>query len=111
MPAQQTARRHDAIDLDGRCLAMADVQPATSAGTVWATLHVESGHLPVDTCSRLVDALLATPEVLAAEHITAYVPRDHSEILEEVRRRCADVSARMAGASVVVDAVPRQRRH
>jgi hypothetical protein len=100
--------RHVAIDVDGRCLAMADVEPATDSDTARASLHVESGHLPVGTCSRLVDAVLDTPEVRQARHITAFIPRDRAEILEQVRRRCDGVSAREAGASVVVDAVPRR---
>jgi hypothetical protein len=100
--------RHVAIDVDGRCLAMADVEPATGTGTARASMHVESGHLPVGTCSRLVDAVLDTPEVRQAVHITAFIPRDRAEILEQVRRRCDGVSARPAGASVVVDAAPRR---
>ena len=106
MAATDTTR-HVAIDVDGRCLAMADVEPATATGTARASMHVESGHLPVGTCSRLVDAVLDTPEVRQAVHITAFIPRDRAEILEQVRRRCDSVSARTAGASVVVEAAPR----
>jgi hypothetical protein len=107
MASIQAPRRHVSIDRDGRCLAMADVEPVTGSRTARASLHVESGHLPVDTCRRLVDAVLDTPEVRQAEHITAFIPRDRAEILEEVRRRCDAVSARPAGASVVVDATRR----
>ena len=103
-----TIRRHVAIDLDGRCLAMADVEPVTESRTARASLHVESGHLPVGTCSRLVDAILDTPEVRQADHLTAFIPRDRAEILEQVWRRCDGVSARTAGASVVVDAETRR---
>jgi hypothetical protein len=108
MPRTATSHRHVAIDIDGRCLAMADVE-RVAAGTAKASLHVESGHLPVGTCSRLVDAVLDTPEVSEAERFTAFVPRDYAEILEQVQRRCDGVSLRMAGASIVVEAVPRQR--
>ena len=103
------SRRHVAIDLDGRCLALADVERVTTAGTAMASLHVESGHLPVGTCSRLVDAVLDTPEVSGAERFRAVVPRDHAEILEQVRRRCDSVIVRAAGASVIVEALPRQQ--
>jgi len=106
MAATKTTR-HVAIDVDGRCLAMAEVEPATATGTARASMHVESGHLPVGTCSRLVDAVLDTPEVRQAVHITAFIPRDRAEILEQVRRRCDSVSAREAGASVVIEAAPR----
>jgi hypothetical protein len=107
MASSETFRRHVAIDQDGRCLAMADIEPAAESRTARASLHVESGHLPVDTCKRLVDAVLDTPEVRQATHLTAFIPRDRAEILEEVRRRCDGVSARSAGASVVVDAETR----
>ena len=52
--------------------------------------------------------VLDTPEVRQAEHILAFIPRDRAEILEQVRRRCDAVSARTAGASVVVEAAPRR---
>ena len=107
MAGSETLRRHVAIDQDGRCLAMADVEPAAESRTARATLHVESGHLPVDTCSRLVDAVLDTPEVREADHLTAFIPRNRAEILEQVRRRCDRVSARPVGASVVVEAQTR----
>jgi hypothetical protein len=107
MASSETFRRHVAIDQDGRCLAMADIEPAAESRTARASLHVESGHLPVDTCRRLVDAVLDTPEVRQADHLTAFIPRDRAEILEEVRRRCDGVSTRSAGASVVVDAQTR----
>ena len=108
MAVTQTPPRHVAIDVDGRCLAMADVEPTSVGRTVRASMHVESGHLPVGTCSRLVDAVLDTPEVRQADHILAFIPRDRAEILEQVRRRCDGVSARTAGASVVVEAAPRR---
>jgi hypothetical protein len=102
----KTTRRHIAIDVEGRCLAMADIEEAASTARV--SLHVESGHLPIGTCTRLVDAVLDTPEVQQARHIIAFIPRDRAEILEEVQRRCDSVTARTAGASVVVDAAVRQ---
>jgi len=108
MAVTQSSPRHVAIDVDGRCLAMADIEAVSAARTVRASIHVESGHLPVGTCSRLVDAVLDTPEVRQAEHILAFIPRDRAEILEQVRRRCDGVSARTAGASVVVEAAPRR---
>jgi RecB family exonuclease len=103
------SRRHVAIDQDGRCLAMADVERGRSAGTAMASLHVESGHLPIGTCTRLVDAVLDTPEVSGAKRFKASVPRDYAEILEQMRRRCDAVSIRAAGASVIVEGLPRQK--
>ena len=109
MTRTDASRRHVAIDQDGRCLAMADVEWGTVTGTAMASLHVESGHLPVGTCSRLVDAVLDTPEVSGAERIKASVPRDYAEILEQMRRRCDAVSVRAAGASVIIEGLPRQK--
>ena len=109
MTRTDASRRHVAIDQDGRCLAMADVEWGTVTGTAMASLHVESGHLPVGTCSRLVVAVLDTPEVSGAERIRASVPRDYAEILEQMRRRCDAVSVRAAGASVIIEGLPRQK--
>jgi len=53
-------------DEDGRHVAAADIEVVDSS-EVRASLHVESGHLPVGTRTRLVDAVLDTPEVSSCE--------------------------------------------
>ena len=70
-------------DEEGRCVAAADIQVDGSA--VRASLHVEPGHLPVGARARLVDAVLATPEVSTCEHVQVSLPLGDTEILDRVR--------------------------
>jgi len=106
--AEHEARRHVEIADDGRLMATAEIEPTDEAGVVRATLHVESGHLPPGTRSRLVDAVLDTAEVKPGDRLEATVPMGDAEILERVRERCDDVATRPAGATVLVEASPRQ---
>jgi len=55
-------------DEDGRHMAAADIE-VVDPSEVRASLHVESGHLPVGTRTRLVDAVLDTPEVSSRERV------------------------------------------
>ena len=78
----------------GSALAAADVEVADPT-MVRASLHVESGHLPVGTRKRLVDAVLDSPEVSSSEHVQVALPLGDTEILDRIRQRCdpADWSA------------------
>jgi hypothetical protein len=67
-------------------------------------MHVESGHLPVGTRSRLVDAVLAHPDVDHADRLVATMPLGDTEMLARVRERCDQVEAHAAGATKVVEA-------
>jgi hypothetical protein len=92
------------IEENGRTLASAEVHPADRPGVVHSDLHVESGHLPAGTRSRLVDALLAHPDVDHADRLLATMPLGDTEMLDRVRQRCDDVHARAAGATKLVEA-------
>jgi hypothetical protein len=72
--------------------------------TVRAALHVESGHLPPGTRARLVDAVLAAPELAGARHLVASAPLGDSELLERVRERCAHVRTHAAGSTTILEA-------
>ena len=74
-------------DEDGRHVAAADIE-VMAPSEVRASLHVESGHLPVGTRTRLVDAVLDTPEVSSCEHVQVALPLGDTEILDRVRERC-----------------------
>jgi hypothetical protein len=78
----------------GSALAAADVEVADPT-MVRASLHIESGHLPVGTRKRLVDAVLDSPEVSSSEHVQVALPLGDTEILDRIRQRCdpADWSA------------------
>jgi len=102
-----TRSEHDAviqIEDDGHLVATAEVTPRDDAGVVHSDLHVESGHLPPGTRTRLVDAVLEHPDVHGAEVLAATMPIGDSEMLERVRERYDDVEARAAGATTLVEA-------
>ena len=90
-------------DEDGRHVAAADIEVVDSS-EVRASLHVESGHLPVGTRTRLVDAVLDTPEVSACQHVQVALPLGDTEILDRVRERCDAAEVRATGATCLVDA-------
>jgi len=101
-------RSHDdliiSIEENGRTVASAEVHPAGHPGVVHSDLHVESGHVPGGTPTRLVDALLAHPRVDEAQRLLATMPLGDTEMLDRVRQRCLDVHAHAAGATKIVEA-------
>jgi hypothetical protein len=108
MPRPGTTRPDDdetiLIEQDGRPLASAEVRPTDEPGLVHSELHVESGHLPGGTRTRLVDAVLEHPRVDAADRLVATMPLGDTEMLDRVRERCDHVEARAAGATKLVEA-------
>jgi hypothetical protein len=90
-------------DEDGRCVAEADID-VVGHSEVRASLHVEPGHLPRGTRTRLVDAVLDTPEVRSSEHVQVALPLGDTEILDRVRERCHAEEVRAAGATCLVEA-------
>ena len=80
------------------------MHPTDDARVVHSDLHVESGHLPVGTRSRLVDAVLNDPDVDHADRLLATMPIGDTEMLARVRERCDDVEARAAGSTKLVEA-------
>ena len=101
-PVEHPAEHVEVSDR-GRVVAWADVRDTDAPGSVVAAVHVESGHRPVGTGARLVDAVLDTRRVGAADHLTTSAPRGESEVTERVRERLDDVRTRAAGASTIVD--------
>jgi hypothetical protein len=98
------------IEENGRPLASAEVRPTDEPGVVHSELHVESGHLPGGTRTRLVDAVLDHPKVDEADRLLATMPLGDTEMLDRVRQRCDDVEARAAGATTLVEARLEHRR-
>ena len=92
------------IETNGRTLATAEVHGPDVAGLVHTDLHVESGHLPPGTGARLVDAVLAHPDVDHADRMVATMPLGDVEMLQRVRERCDDVATHAAGATKLVEA-------
>ena len=98
------------IEENGRPLASAEVRPTDEPWVVHSELHVESGHLPGGTRTRLVDAVLDHPKVDEADRLLATMPLGDTEMLDRVRQRCDDVEARAAGATTLVEARLEHRR-
>lgn len=72
-------------------------------GSLHGDLHVEPGHLPVGTRTRLVDEFLnlyAKPGM----RLKVTLPAGDAEILQRLRERCSRVTTRRAGATSLVDA-------
>jgi len=92
------------LETDGRTVATAEVHPTDVAGLVHSDLHVEAGHLPSGTGARLVDALLAHPDVDSADRLLVTMPLGDTEMLARVRERCDGVHAHAAGATKLVEA-------
>ena len=92
------------IETDGHTLASAEVHRTDVAGLVHTDLHVESGHLPAGTGARLVDAVLAHPDVDHADRMLATMPLGDTAMLERVCERCDEVETHAAGASKIVEA-------
>lgn len=91
------------IQADGRTLASAEIHATAEPGVVHSDLHVASGQLPGGTRSRLVDAVLAAPEVEQADRLLATMPLGDTEMVDRVRERSADVELRAAGATKLAD--------
>lgn len=92
------------IEVDGRLVAAAEVSTTDDPDVVRSAMHVESGHLPVGSRTRLVDAVLDDPQVSAAPHLAASVPIGDTELLHRIRERARSVEVRAAGATVLVEA-------
>ena len=88
---------------DGRHVAAADIEVLDSS-EVWASPHVESGHLPVGTRTRLVDAVLDTPEVSSCQHVqvpSRWATPRFSTVSANV---CDTGEVRATGATCLVEA-------
>lgn len=96
--------RHVEIAQDGQVVALADVTSLAERGVVRAELHARAGQLPVGTRARLVDAVLDVAEAGDGSKLEATIPLGDVESLDRLRECCADVHARPAGASCLVDA-------
>jgi hypothetical protein len=92
------------IDVDGQMVAAAEVSRTDDPDVVRSAMHVESGHLPAGSRTKLVDAVLEDPQVSAASHLAASVPTGDTELLDRIRERARSVDVRAAGATALVEA-------
>ena len=89
--------QHIVIQDDGRLLAEAVVE--SHSDLVDAMLRVEAGHIAPGTTARLVNAVLDLIQVPAGTTLEMTFPTGQAEMLEQIRRRCPDVTTRVAGVS------------
>ena len=87
------------IEDNGRLLAEATLRIYPDTHSVHADLHIESGHLPIGTRSRLVDAVLDQPSADPGTHLEVTLPAGDAEILDRLRKRCGNLDTRAAGSS------------
>ena len=103
--ADQSAHRNVEVTDGDRVVASAEVDTSPEdPDTVRASLHAESGHLPVGSRASLVDAVLDLPELQGSTHLEATIPLGDAESLQRLRERTDDMSTRAAGASALIDA-------
>jgi hypothetical protein len=91
----------------------AEVSVEVSAGrgrTADVHFHVRGSRTSTASREKLVDAVFLLPEVAGADALRASLPLGDAGILSALRRHCRTVDARAAGATCLVDAVPRRGR-
>jgi hypothetical protein len=95
---------------NGQLLAEATIRSTTDRPTIHADMHVEAGHLPIGTRTRLVDAVLDLAAMESGTHLQVNLPAGDAEILDRLRARCDDLQTRSAGASCLATGILRQGR-
>ena len=88
---------------DGSTLAVATID-VIDLDVVRAALHVTPGHLPAGTRTRLVDAVLADPDVRSRRQVQVTLPLGDTEILDRLRERGVLTTFRAAGSTCLVEA-------
>jgi hypothetical protein len=103
--ADQAVHRKIEVSDGDRVVASAQVDTSPDApDTARASLHAESGHLPVGSRASLVDAVLDLPELQGGTHLKATIPLGDTESLQRLRQRTQDMTTRAAGSTAIVEA-------
>lgn len=87
----------------GRMMASAAVS-ARDRHRVLVTVHVEAGHLPVQTRPRLVDSVVAAVLQRGVPVVDLVLPRGDAQLWECVAERLRITSTHPSGATVLVHA-------
>ncbi len=82
------------VEKDGQTLAQATVSAPDENNEVRAHVHVASGHLPVGTRQKLVEAVHEVVNDGNARRLTATVPLGDAELVEGIRGHLHDVELR-----------------
>lgn len=98
------AARQITVTQEGRMVAFATVT-TNDHHELFANIHIESGHVPVQTRPALVDALMSVAGTDGARRLNLVVPMGDC-LLEDLHQRCEVRSVRPAGATCLIGAVP-----
>ena len=90
------------VSKDGRMVAFATVT-TTDQDELFANVHIEPGHVPVQTRAALVDALMSVAGSDHARRLSLVMPMGDC-LLEDLHRRCDVRGLRPAGATCLVSA-------
>ena len=90
------------VSKDGRMVAFATVT-TTDQDELFANVHIEPGHVPVQTRAALVDALMSVAGSDHARRLSLVMPMGDC-LLEDLHRRCDVRGVRPAGATCLVSA-------
>jgi hypothetical protein len=94
--------RQITVTQDGRMVAFATVT-TKDRDELLANVHIEAGHVPIQTRAALVDALMSVAFAEGARRLTLVMPMGDC-LLEDLYRRCDVRSLRPAGATCLVGA-------
>jgi hypothetical protein len=90
------------VEEGGSVLAQATVSVANEDGEAHAQVHVASGHLPVGTRQKVVEAVHEAVVEDQSRRLTATVPLGDAELVEGIRSHLDDVDLRAAGATSII---------
>lgn len=90
------------FEQDGQVLAQATVSTADEHGASRAQVHMASGHIPVGTRQKVVDAVHEAVTEENAKRLTATVPCGDAELVEGIRYHLDHVELRAAGATSII---------
>jgi hypothetical protein len=90
------------VSKDGRMVAFATVT-TTDHDELFANVHIEPGHVPIQTRAALVDALMSVAGSDHNRHLNLVMPMGDC-LLEDLYRRCDVRGLRPAGATCLVSA-------
>ena len=102
--SEHDLHRHLEISDSHGTVAAADVTISQESDRTARTSLRAAGHLAPGVRTRLVDAVLDLPELHDGARLEAAFPLGDTETLCRLRERCANVTTRPAGTTVLLEA-------
>jgi hypothetical protein len=98
------AARQITVTQEGRMVAFATVT-TNDNHELFANIHIESGHVPMQTRPALLDALMSVAGTDGARRLNLVVPMGDC-LIEDLHQCCEVRTTRPAGATCLIGAVP-----